>query len=36
MDEFISEFGTCIFVLLLGTGVVSILASIYANVLALL
>lgn len=36
MDEFIAEYGTTLFILLLGSGVVGILAAIYQNVLAVL
>jgi hypothetical protein len=36
MDEFIGEYGTSIFILLLGAGVVTILAKIYTCVLAIL
>ena len=36
MDEFIGEYGTSLFILLLGGGIVAILASVYSSVLSIL
>lgn len=36
MDEFMGEYGTSVFILVLGAGVIGVLIAIYNSVLAIL